>query len=217
MILKNNGNEYLKREININPNENNEKNIFEKLMLASTLIKIYSDIYDYSREGYIKPIFSNKIRDYSSNKKKLNICICSIGKNENLYIREFVEYYFKLGIDKIFIYDNNELEGENFNVVLRDYIESKFFEIIDIRGLFAVQIPIYNYCYRKNKDVYDWIGFLDFDDFLFIENKETIKSYLYSKFIFFLNIYIYLSLSCIYLLLKNYFNSVINLFLISIY
>ena len=178
MILKNNGNEYLKREININPNENNEKNIFEKLMLASTLIKIYSDIYDYSREGYIKPIFSNKIRDYSSNKKKLNICICSIGKNENLYIREFVEYYFKLGIDKIFIYDNNELEGENFNVVLRDYIESKFFEIIDIRGLFAVQIPIYNYCYRKNKDVYDWIGFLDFDDFLFIENKETIKSYL---------------------------------------
>ena len=171
----------MKREININPNENNEKNIFEKLMLASTLIKIYSDIYDYSREGYIKPIFSNKIRDYSSNKKKLNICICSIGKNENLYIREFVEYYFKLGIDKIFIYDNNELEGENFNVVLRDYIESKFVEIIDVRGLFAVQIPIYNYCYRKNKDVYDWIGFLDFDEFLFIENKETIKSYLYHE------------------------------------
>ena len=72
LILKNNGNEYLKREININLNENNEKNIFEKLMLASTLIKIYSDIYDYSREGYIKPIFSNKIRDYSSNKKKIN-------------------------------------------------------------------------------------------------------------------------------------------------
>ncbi len=171
----------IKREIIINQKSKKEKSVSEKLMLTSSLIKIYSDLYEYSKNGYIKPQFSNKINEYSSNQKKINICICSIGKNENLYAREFVEYYFKLGIDKIFIYDNNELEGENFDDILKDFIESKFVEIFDARGLSAIQIPLYNYCYRKNKDFYDWIGFLDFDEFLFIKSKEPIKTYFYHE------------------------------------
>ena len=54
-------------------------------------------------------------------------------------------------------------------------------EIIDARGLSSIQIPVYNYCYRKNKELYDWIGFLDFDEFLFIQNQESIKDYFYHE------------------------------------
>ena len=32
-----------------------------------------------------------------------------MGKNENLYINEFINYYIKLGIDHIFIYDDNDI------------------------------------------------------------------------------------------------------------
>ena len=39
---------------------------------------------------------------FSNNKYKIKVCICTIGKLENLYIREFVEYYNKLGVDKIY-------------------------------------------------------------------------------------------------------------------
>ena len=56
----------------------------EKLELTKSLIKIYADLYDYSRNGYIKPKFSKKKIDYSFGQKYLNICICSIAKNENL-------------------------------------------------------------------------------------------------------------------------------------
>ena len=110
-----------------------------------------------------------------------SICICSIGKNENLYIKEFVDYYKNLGIDKIFLYDNNDIEGETFDKILSDYIKNKFIEIIDVRGLSAIQIPIYNYCYRKNFELYNWIGFIDLDEYLYIENNLSIKSYFLIK------------------------------------
>ena len=165
---------------NMNINEKNEHN---KLELTNTIIKIYSDLYDYMRNGYLRPKFSNKYNNYNfkENTTNNNICICSIGKNENLYVREFVEYYFKLGIDKIFIYDNNNVNGEKFETVIDDFIKNNFVEIIDVRGLSSMQIPIYNYCYRKYNNLYDWIGFLDFDEFLFIENNKTMKNYIYDE------------------------------------
>ena len=47
-------------------------------------------------------------------RKNLKICLCTIVKYENKYISEFIEYYKKYGVDKIFIYDNNDINGENF-------------------------------------------------------------------------------------------------------
>jgi len=58
------------------------------------------------------------------------VCVCAIGKEENKYAREFVEHYKKYGIDKIFIYDNNDSNGENFYGILNDYIKSGFVKII---------------------------------------------------------------------------------------
>ena len=34
---------------------------------------------------------------------KTKICICTLGKEENKYTREFVEYYKKIGVDKIIL------------------------------------------------------------------------------------------------------------------
>ena len=93
----------------------------KKELLIEELIKIFSDLYDYSRNGYLRPIYSNISYNYIYKRKNINICICTIGKNENLYAKEFVEYYYNLGIDKIFIYDNNDIEGENFEDILSDY------------------------------------------------------------------------------------------------
>ena len=158
-----------------------DQNIFtEKLNIENSLIKIYSDLYDLARKGNIKPKISKKNVDYSK-KKNYNISICSIGKNENLYIKEFVEYYKNIGLDKIYLFDNNDLEGEYFDKILNNYIKDKFVEIIDVRGLSSIQIPIYNYCYQKNKDKYDWIGFLDLDEYLYIKSNESIKIFFNNK------------------------------------
>lgn len=152
-----------------------------KLALSNELLKIYSELYDYSRRGYSKPKIGNSSIDYLPKVNNSKICVCSIGKNENLYVKEFVEHYKSLGIDKIFIYDNNDIQGESFETFLEDYMKNNFVEVIDVRGLSSIQIPIYNYCYHKNRYDYDWIGFLDMDEFLYIENNENAKDYFYNN------------------------------------
>ena len=64
----------------------------------------------------------------------IKVCICAIGKNENKYVREFIEHYKHYGIYKIFLYDNNDINGEYFQEVINDYIKNKYIEIINIRG-----------------------------------------------------------------------------------
>ena len=104
--------------------EKNRTNLNSKLNLANEMIKIYSTLYDIGRDGKaIAPQISNSsnVRNYSIKRKK-GICICMIGKKENLYARQFVEYYEKIKIDKIIIFDNNDLDGEIFYDVLKDYV-----------------------------------------------------------------------------------------------
>ena len=36
--------------------------------------------------------------------ENIKVCMCTIGKEENLYAREFVNFYKEKGVDKIFIY-----------------------------------------------------------------------------------------------------------------
>ena len=111
----------------------------------------------------------------------IRVCICSIVKNENKYLREFVSHYKNYGIDKIFIYDNNEINDEKIEDVLADYIKSGFIKIINIRGKTKMQFPAYNHCYKENKKKYNWLIFYDVDEFIHLTNFNSIKKYLSNK------------------------------------
>ncbi|MBO6272267.1 glycosyltransferase family 92 protein [bacterium] len=71
----------------------------------------------------------NKIKKYTN-----KVLLCCIAKMENNYIREFVEYYKRIGFDNICLYDNNDVNGEHFEAVIDDYIKSGFVIIKNIRG-----------------------------------------------------------------------------------
>lgn len=99
--------------------------------------------------------------------------LCCIAKNENNYIREWVDYHLKLGFCKIFIYDNNDIYGEIFTDILHDHLSNQKVEVINCRGKIDFQALAYSDCYLKYGDVYDWIAFLDVDEFLtFPENSS---------------------------------------------
>ena len=53
----------------------------------------------------------------------MKFAVCTVLRNEILYLREWVEHYIKLGFDKIYIYDNNDTFGEVPDVVVQDYID----------------------------------------------------------------------------------------------
>ena len=113
----------------------------------------------------------------------MKICICTLGKNENKYISEFVEHYKKYGVDKIYLYDNNDLEGERFENVIGQYVNDNFVEIIDWRGVkgTSTYYGIMNSCYQAYHDKYDWLIFYELDEFLYLKNYQNIKDYLINK------------------------------------
>ena len=112
----------------------------------------------------------------------LKVCLCTIGKKENLYATEFVEHYKKIGYDKIFIYDNNDIDDEKFEDVLNRQISMNFVEIINYRGYRgkrqSPQSEAFVDCYEKNKNKYNWLSFFDFDEFLELKRNKNIKEYL---------------------------------------
>ena len=110
-----------------------------------------------------------------------NVCLCLIAKNENKYIKEFVEYYKNFRIDKIFLYDNNDLNGENFQNAINNYIKKGFVELINFRGISTAQLRAYNDCYQKNKINYDWLIFFDADEFIYLKDFNNIKLFLGDK------------------------------------
>lgn len=111
----------------------------------------------------------------------MRVAVCVIARMENAYIKEFIEHYKKLGVDKIFIYDNNHDGEEHFEDVIGDYIKQGFVDVIDFRNLQQVQNTAYNDCYRKHGKEYDWIIFCDTDEFLILEKHGSIKAFLKDK------------------------------------
>ena len=120
----------------------------------------------------------NQLDDES---RKLKVCVCTIAKLENLYIRQFVQHYEKYGVDKIFLYDNNDKDGERFEEVINDYIQKGFVEVTDYRGKVLAMMPFMNDCYKKNNNNYDWILFYEIDEYIHLYDYSNIKPFLNQK------------------------------------
>ena len=68
-------------------------------------------------------IFIDNGQKSYSDKKDINVALCTMGKEENLYLNEFIGYYLKLGVNHIFIYDDNDEDIEKItNVIDKKYL-----------------------------------------------------------------------------------------------
>ena len=71
----------------------------------------------------IKSVYLNDLMDKTELKtinktQTMKIALCTVGKKENLYAKEFIEYYINLGVNHIFIYDDNEKNDEKIGVII---------------------------------------------------------------------------------------------------
>ena len=74
------------------------------------------------------------ISAYVINHSNYKIVLCTVCKEENKYIEEYIGYYLNYGVNKIFIYDNNDIKVERIDKILSEYINNKTVKIINIRG-----------------------------------------------------------------------------------
>ena len=178
---------FLDLNFNYQPISNNlKKNQFIKIknriLISMFLFFLYLliliNIYKLSKViQFIEKIKLSKIIKFNK-KNNLKICICTLGKEENRYIREFVKYYENYDIDKIFLYDNNNINGERFEEIIKDYIDKGLVKIIDWRGKNKSMIRVWNDCYLKNYKKFDWMIFYDIDEYIYLKNYTSIKTFL---------------------------------------
>ena len=138
-------------------------NIHIKLLIFIILV------FDYINFYFLSNLKSIKL-------KSLKVALCTIGKKENLYANEFIDYYIKLGVDKIFIYDDNDPNTEK----LSDIITKSEIKYVKIYESLHDQPNCLTSCYNENKKDFDWFIMVDFDEFLNIV-KDNLKNYLSNK------------------------------------
>ena len=116
-------------------------------------------------------IFHNK------DKFKYTLSIAAMVKNEEAYIKEWLEYHLLLGVDKFIIYDNNSTD--NTKNILQSYIDNGVVDYIfypktqaDFEKkwkkteYWAFQAYAYNDVIKKYRNKSKWIGFIDIDEFI---------------------------------------------------
>lgn len=136
--------------------------------------------YDFIPIPELRYFFQN---NYTSRVYKLNpedkdkyIVVC-VAKEENDYIREWVEYYLNLGFDKIMIGDNNN--DFSLNEVLSDYVADGKVEIFNCHGFYEFQVEFYTMFSTVGN--YKWAAYFDCDEFLEIPGYDSIKELLEGK------------------------------------
>ena len=95
------------------------------------------------------------------------VAIVCIAKDEDAYIHEWVDYHLMIGVDDIFIYENDwrsGLVGGNIHTIPFD-------------GQYR-QVYAYNHwLFRRSRD-YDWAIFIDVDEFIALKRHSYIQGFL---------------------------------------
>ena len=117
---------------------------------------------------------------YIKKSRLIKVALCTMGRKENLYAKQFMDYYMKLGVDHLFIYDNNDPFSEKIEDILDikykdkiSFYETKKYNIYN-------QAQAFTDCYSNNLKKFDFFIMVDMDEYLYIVN-ETLKHYLTNK------------------------------------
>lgn len=95
------------------------------------------------------------------------IALVCIANNEDRYIQEWIDYHFKLGIDEIFIYEHDWRSG-----VVMDKVHTIPFDGPN-RHTYS-----YNEWLFRRAEGFDWVIFLDVDQFLVLNQHSSIQEFL---------------------------------------
>lgn len=157
----------------------------EGITSAEYQARIFGALYERLFTFYvIENNYNVYEKEYIRLDKKHNIettksLLCCIGRMENQYIREYVEYNKKIGFTNICLYDNNRNGEDDFRDVIGDYIDSGYVILKDYRDIKEpCQFRAYNECYAEYGNEYDWIAFFDIDEFIFLNKHHSINEYL---------------------------------------
>lgn len=102
------------------------------------------------------------------------VVLCAILRTENRYLAEWLDYHLNLGFDHIYLCDNAQEGEERAEEIVN--ADPKYKDVVTVFPYFnlkAQQVKAYTECYKERGLVFDWMAFLDIDEFLTFSNNST--------------------------------------------
>ena len=105
-------------------------------------------------------------------------CVCAIAKNEAAFIEEWAAFHLAIGIDHIFIYDNESDDG--LGDLLRSGRWPRSVTVVPWRSVQAKapQREAYRHFIATYSRRFAWVAFLDIDEFFNLKVHETLLAFL---------------------------------------
>ena len=160
--------------------KNLKKKFFKSILIYLLLyvINIAPIIHRKNNYVYIDDYpTSNNPQKKQKKSTNTKIALCTMGKKENLYAKEFIEYYINLGVDHLYIYDDNDPNTEKISDIIEPKYQSQVTTILAKENKIKNQADAFTSCYKKNYKNYDWFIMIDMDEFLYLVNN-TLEGYL---------------------------------------
>ncbi len=104
------------------------------------------------------------------------LAICVRIKDEAPFLLEWLDYYRAAGIGHFFIYES--FSSDNFRDVLQPYVDQGIVTLMADWPYVPVTPYAEEDCILRTVDRFEWVGFLDVDEFLVISDGSSIGEFL---------------------------------------
>lgn len=108
------------------------------------------------------------------------VALCVISKKEDIYLKDFIEYYKAIGFANIIFGDNNDFGDNLQKKAIQVYIDNGFIKYENIQNKPLWQCKFYEDMYNKYKAEFDYIAFYDVDEYLYFTDSsiKTVSDFL---------------------------------------
>ena len=112
----------------------------------------------------------------------MKTAICAILKDEHLFLEEWIDWHLSLGFDAIYLFeDKGSMSHEDIcdkysNVYLRRYENDENVKyILRNQSSSQKQTDLYNWFGDRYNNVYDWVAFIDIDEFIIFSSDYNLE------------------------------------------
>ena len=104
------------------------------------------------------------------------VALCCRIRDEAPFLREFVEYYLAAGVNHFFFYE--KLSQDNYREILAPYVVAGLVTLFDNWPKIPVSPSAEEDCILRSIGRFEWIGFIDADEFVVMRDNQSIGEFL---------------------------------------
>jgi hypothetical protein len=144
---------------------------FPRDNVIKRMLKQFVSLF-YPPLGYLLVFLHKK---YNKCRKKYQVTICAIFKNEAPFMKEWLDYYSLLGVEHFYLYNN--FSDDDYLSIIHPYIEKGAVDLIEWPVKHG-QMIAYRDCYERFACETEWLGYIDLDEFVCPRYEPSISGWL---------------------------------------